>query len=142
MLQGTLAREQSAGKAGGAISKLALEQADRTWDSCSVHSQRILAWAGQQSGQSSPSVCSSDDTSSTGPGVPLQGDDLLAALAADHAEAAAQPYKPHDFYVHGPPKPACYQQRGSTATTINKLRATRNGEIGEQRLTCVSQQLQ
>jgi hypothetical protein len=59
----------------------------------------------------------------------------LAALldaAAPHAGRMA-PHAPYDGYLHGPPKPACHAARVVTADAVNKLRATRDGEIGERR---------
>jgi hypothetical protein len=63
--------------------------------------------------------------------------DPAAALAALVSElgpcggaARMAPHAPHDGWLHGPPKPACHAARVATADAVNKLRATRDGEIG------------
>lgn len=47
-----------------------------------------------------------------------------------HVDVCQQPVEPHNAYVRGPPKPACLDDRVWTANGINKLRVTRDGEMG------------
>ncbi|KAI8471183.1 MAG: kinase-like domain-containing protein, partial [Monoraphidium minutum] len=62
-------------------------------------------------------------------GDPRAAVGALAALAASGAAPPPAPGAPHDGWMLGPPKPACHAQRVRAADGINKMRATRDGEI-------------
>lgn len=59
--------------------------------------------------------------------------DLVSLITRCQAppELSQEPFKPYNGFVSGAPKPGCHDDRVWTANGINKLRATRDGEIGE-----------
>lgn len=63
--------------------------------------------------------------------------DVLSVLACEQqlqdkqGSPVLEPFRPHDGYVKGPPKPHCHEGRVAAADGIQALRRTRDGELGE-----------
>ncbi len=80
------------------------------------------------------SFTSADDSSSLDDSkLSVELQHLLEALAAGDSppeDLDPTPFQPHDGFQLGPPKPPCHDQRILAANAINKLRATKDGEIG------------
>jgi hypothetical protein len=64
--------------------------------------------------------------------------DVLSVLACEQqlqdkqqGSPVLEPFRPHDGYVRGPPKPHCHDGRVAAADGIQALRRTRDGELGE-----------
>jgi hypothetical protein len=68
--------------------------------------------------------------------------DVLSVLACEQqlqdkqGSPVLEPFRPHDGYVKGPPKPHCHEGRVAAADGIQALRRTRDGELGECMVVC------